>query len=305
MILFSSCEMDLEPYDSKSNEAALATTEDLQIATYGTYAGLVVPDYVKMHHQMGEYSGDNVALSGNTGDPLRQVYNYDHLPGLAVTTNFWRQAYKVIFSANQIIERIEDGESAVLDQLKGENLYLRAMAHFDLVKFFGRPYSQGQGANLGVVIKDTNEEGELPVRSSVHEVYDFIIADLEKAAALMTENKSANFASKEVAYALLSRIYLYKEDNERAIDYANLVIDSERYSLLPTSAYPTYFRGTPETNTETIFAVRHTLVDNQERGSIGSMYYTDENGTSGWGQIYASLGFLDVINKYPEDIRQA
>ena len=305
IMLVSACEMHLEPYNSKSDDAALGSPADLQIATYGTYAGLVVPDYVKMQHQLGEYPGDNVALSGNTGDPLRQIYNYNHLPGSAVTTNFWRQAYKVIFSANQIIARIEDGESPTLDQLKGENLYLRAMAHFDLVKYFGRPYVQNQGNNPGVVIKDSPGGEEFPVRSSVKEVYDFVVADLEKAAALMTEEKTASFASREVAYALLSRIHLYKEENEKAIEYADLVINSGRYELLPTNAYKTYFRETPDSNPETIFAIRHMLADNRDKGSLGSMYYSDATGTSGWGQMYASLDFMRLINKYPEDARQS
>ena len=305
LFVLSACEMHLEPYDSKSNDAALNSPDDLQIATYGTYASLVVPDYVKMQHQLGEFPGDNVALSGNTGDPLRQIYNYNHIPGLGVTTNFWRQAYKVIFSANQIIERIGDGESARLDQLKGENLYLRAMAHFDLVKYFGRPYTQGQGNNPGVVIKGENDDVGLPSRSTVKEVYDFVIADLLKAASLMTEEKPASFASREVAYALLSRIYLYMEENEKAIEYATMVINSGRYQLLSTNDYRTYFWLTPDNNSETIFAIRHMLADNRDKGSLGSMYYSDATGTSGWGQMYASLDYMRLINQYPEDARHS
>ncbi|MFA5970756.1 MAG: RagB/SusD family nutrient uptake outer membrane protein [Lentimicrobiaceae bacterium] len=303
--LIVACQKDLNPYDSKSTDVALATPADLQLATYGTYAGLVYSQYTRMQHFMGEYGSDNVALSGTTSDALYNVYNYTHFPGMYVTNDFWSQAYKIIFSANQIIERIEDGKSPELDQLKGENLYLRAMAHFDLVKFFGRPYSQGQGVNPGVVIKENTNDAGLPSRSTVKEVYDFIITDLEKAATLMTEEKSASFASKEVALALLSRIYLFKEDNEKAIEYADLVINSGRYQLLSTSEYKTYFRKTPDENVETIFAIRHTISDNRYKDAIGSMYYKDPTGTSGWGQMYASLAFVRLLNRYPEDARHS
>ncbi|HTF20885.1 MAG TPA: RagB/SusD family nutrient uptake outer membrane protein [Chryseolinea sp.] len=303
LTLLSACDMNKEPYDSKSAAAALATPEDLQIATYGTYAGLVYDEYVHMHHQLGEFGGDNVALSGTSGSHWYNVYNYTHFPAMTTTTLFWSQAYKTIFSANQIIERIEDGESAALDQLKGENLFLRAMVHFDLVKFFGRPYTQGQGNNPGVVIRENTRDAILPFRSTVKEVYDFVIADLEKAAVLMTENKTASYATKHAAYALLSRIYLYMDENEKAIEYANLVINSGHYVLTPTNSYKTYFTVIPDANTETIFAIRHTLVDNKNKGSIGSQYYTD--GTSGWGQMYASLDFMNLINKYPEDARHS
>jgi tetratricopeptide (TPR) repeat protein len=119
----------------------------------------------------------------------------------------------------------------------------------------------------------------------------------------MTEQKSSSYASKEVAYALLSRVYLYKEDNEKAIEYADLVLNSNRYHLLPTDQYKTYFRQIPDSNPETIFAIRHTLVDNKNKGSIGSQYYTD--GVSGWGQMYASLDYMRLLNKYPEDARHS
>jgi len=304
--LSSACEQDLKPFASKSNADALVTPVDLQIATYGTYSGLVNAEYTRMQHFMSEYPGDNVALSGTTSDALYNVYTYTHFPGMYVTDYFWRQGYKVIYSANQIIEKIEGGESEELDQLKGENLYLRAMVHFDLVKFFGRPYPQGQGNNPGIVIKNSTDTEDLPSRSTVKEVYDFIIADLEKSASLMTAGKTASFASKEVAYALLSRVHLYKEDNAKAIEYANLVINSGRYELLQTSNYKSYFTGIPDSNDETIFAIRHTLADNRDKDAIGSMYYNDPaTGSSGWGEMYASLEYVKLLNKYPEDARHS
>lgn len=301
--LFTSCVKQLDPYDSKSEGVVLSNLSDLQFATYGTYAGFVNERYTRYSHFLGEYGSDNVALCKTTGDPLYNVYTYTPYPAQVNTTDFWRQAYQIIFSANQIINKIEDGKSVELDQLKGENLYLRAMAHFDLVKFFARPYSQGQGNNLGIVIRDNPDKSGLPSRSSVKEVYDFIIADLEKAATLMTMEKTASFVSKEVAYALLSRIYLFKEDNVKSIEYSNLVINSNRYQLIPTSEYSTYFRKTPDENNETIFAIHHTLADNRNKNSIGSMYYTD--GASGWGQMFASLSYMKLLNKYPEDVRHS
>jgi hypothetical protein len=307
LVLFSwACKKDLEPYDSKSNENALAGPDDLQTATYGTYAGLVNPDYTRFEHILSEYPSDNVALSGTTTDPLYNIYNYTDFPGNNVATSFWRQAYKVIFSANQIIEKITDGQSPELDQLKGENLYLRDMAHFDLVRFFGRPYAQDNGASPGVPILSATG-GELnPPRNTVKEVYDFLIADLQKAASLMGSTKDSRFASKEVANALLARLYLYMGDQAKAIEYANLVINSNRYQLLGTAAYKTYFTSVPESNPETIFAIRHTQADNQFTGAIGSMYYNDPvTQSTGWGEMYASLAYVKLLNTYPNDARHS
>jgi len=306
LVGLSSCDQELEPFDSKSTEAALSTPSDVQIATYGTYSGLVHNDYTRNQHFLLEYPGDNVSLSGTTSDALYNVYNYTQFPTMYVTDNFWRQGYKTIFSANQVIANIEDGESTQLDQLKGENLFLRALVHFDLVRVFGRPYPQGNGENPGVVIKDGTEEEGMPSRSSVAEVYEFIINDLEKAANLMTVEKSASYATQEAAYALLSRVHLYKEDNEKAIEYATMVINSGRYQLLPTEQYKDYFTVAPNSNAETIFAFHHTLADNRDKGAIGSMYYNDpETGSSGWGEMFASMEYVKLLNQNPADARHS
>lgn len=305
ILSITACKKDLEPYNAKSDDNALNTPADLQTATYGAYAGLVNADYTLNLYWMSQYPDDDVALSGTTSNTLYNNYTYTHFPGMVNTKAFWRQSYKVIYSANRIIERIKDGESKTLGQIKGENLYLRAMAHFNLVRFFGRPYPQGQGQNPGVVIKD-NTLNDLPVRNTVKEVYDFVIADLLKAATLMNENKNSSFASKDVADAFLSRIYLYKEDNANAILYANKVLTSSRYKLLDTEPYKKYFTAVPESNPETIFAIRHTQADNRFKSAIGNQFYNDPvTQSTGYGESYASQVLVDLVDQYPQDVRHS
>ena len=222
--------MDFQPYDSLSSQQALSTPEGIQTATNGVYARVRYNEYIRNIFREGETMGDNVANS----NPAWPTYDYvTQSPAMWQTFRLWNYSYKLIYEANSVIEQIEDGTSPTLDQLKGENLFLRAMAHFHLVRIYGRPYPQNQGENPGIVIKD-NTKDDLPARSTVKAVYDFIIDDLLHAANLMTEAKNSCYASKEVAYALLSRVYLYKEDNKNAILYANKVIDSGRYQLLAT-----------------------------------------------------------------------
>lgn len=305
LVSLAACQKDLEPYNAKSDESALSTPADLQTATYGAYAGLVNADYTLNLYWMSQYPDDDVALSGTTTNTLYNNYTYTHFQGMVNTKAFWRQSYKVIYSANRIIEKIKDGTSPALDQLKGENLYLRAMAHFNLVRFFGRPYPQGQGQNPGIVIKD-NTLNDQPVRKTVKEVYDFVITDLLNAATLMNGNKNSCFASKEVAYALLSRIYLYKEDNANAILYANKVLTSNRYKLLDTEPYKKYFTAVPESNTETIFAIRHTQADNRFKSAIGNQFYNDPiTKSTGYGESYASQVLVDLVDQNPQDVRHS
>ena len=305
VISIGACKKDLKPYDSKSEADALKTPADLQMATYGAYAGIKAPDYTLRLFWMSIYPSDDVALSGATTDPIYNEYTYTHFPAMGSTTVFWHDAYGAIYSANRVIEKIKDGESPALDQLKGENLFLRDLSHFFLVRFFGRPYPQGKGENPGIPIKD-NTKNDLPVRNTVKEVYDFLIADLQKAANLMTESKDSRFASPETAYALLSRIYLYKENNDSAIFYANKVIDSKRYSLMATDPYKKYFTLHPEDNPETIFAIRFIPQDNQYYDAIGNQFYNDPvTQATGYGETYASLGLVNLLNQYPEDVRHS
>lgn len=208
-------------------------------------------------------------------------------------------------------------------QLKGENLFIRAMMHFNLVRIFGRPYPQGAGNNPGVpILRDNLSEADqlTLARSTVKEVYDFVIADLLKAADLMTVRKANSFASKEVAWALLSRVYLYKEDNAKAIEYADKVIGTSapgaaptgRYSLVQGSAYQNYFRGVPDGNAETIFCIRHIKTEDRGYNAIGSMYFSgDASGNaqnqafSGWGEIYASKKYVDFVLLNATDLRSS
>lgn len=304
ILTLSSCEKDLQPYTSKSNEVALATPEDVQIATYGNYAMLVAEDYTRHFLVLNEWPGDNVVQSGADGDQASLAASYLHIPTMYPTNDFWRQSYKLIYSTNLIIDKIQDGESNQLDQLKAENLYLRALAHFNLVRLFGKPYSHNEGQNLGIPIISSSQAEEYPTRNTVKEVYDFVIQDLSKAITLFKQEKNANFATKEACEALLSRIYLYMENNELAIEYADKVINSGRFQLASTDVFKKSPTLVPETNPETIFNFRHTLQDNKDKNAVGSLYYNDpETLSTGWGEYYTSQALMDLYLEHPEDVR--
>lgn len=294
-------DLDVQPYDGLTIDQTTGTPEGLKAATIGNYNYIKDSYYTRNFHMLVEYPSDNVALSGTTTDPLFYAYNYQHLTSMGITDNFFRKAYQAIYGTNVVIEKLQEGQSAELDQVLGENYFLRAMVHFDLVNIFGRPYAQDGGASPGVMIRNNTDINDLPARSSVKEVYEFVIGDLEKAASLMGSSKSSSFASKEVAQALLSRVYLYMENNEKAIEYADLVINSGRYTLLPTADLPNYFTYANETNRETIFAIKHTLQDDQTWGSLGSMYLNDG---MGYGEMYASESYRNLIDKFEEDKRR-
>ncbi len=323
VMLLNACKK-VEPSTAIDERSALTNPGDIYTSTIGNYAELRDPDYTRSGHFLMEYPSDNVAQGQPSSDDLSRCYRYaTQIPTGAHATAFWTKGYHIIFAANKIIGAIPDNASADLKLLKGENLYIRAMVDFNLVRIFGRPYTQGNGNNPGVPLLTESSTDLSPARSSVKDVYTAVIADLLKAADLMTipataSPKSDIFASKEVALALLSRVYLYMNDNANAIKYANLVINSGRYTLLQGSAYQGYFSVAPEGNTETIFCIRHTTTQDQGFSAIGSMYYSGlgpdgtsslttpgGQGNTGWGEVYASKTYVADLDKNPGDLRHS
>lgn len=308
VIFFSGCDLSTDPYQGKSKKQALNTVKGLKAATRGNYAVLVGGDdyyyYARSLFYFNEFPSDNVMWSGTSTDPAYYIYSYQTFPNMGNVDRFWDWAYKVIVGANRVINAIGDRSSKVLDQIKGENLFLRAMVHYQLVKLFGRPYVQNPEENLGVPIVTDTDISTRPPRATVAEVYDFVIKNLKKAAELMTVPKSSSYASKTVAWALLSRVYLNMEKNKLAIKYANKVINSGRYHLVDTQTYKHYFTIPNEKNPETIFAIKHTPQNDHGNGNIGSLYYTSDEGV-GWGEVYASRDYRRLLNQYPQDVRHS
>ncbi len=305
-LLFTGCDLERLPYSEIP--ADKLDPSNIENITRGTYAKLKEEYYFKTIHQIGEYAGDNMSLSGTTSDLLYQTYTYRRTNTSHYTANLWQFTYQAVVNVNSMIEMIKEGESPEKDQLLGENYFLRGFLYFNLCNVFGRPYTQSPETNLGIPLKLTSDITDFPPRAKVKEVYDQIISDMEKGARLMTENKQNIYASKEVAYAYLSRVYLYMAQWQKAKEYADLVINSGRYTLLQGNAYKSYTNPVPEENTETIFAIRLTKDTdfkkyNMDYYSVGALYATIDN--VGWGEMYASSTYLQLLNKYPEDLRHA
>ncbi|CAM3399997.1 RagB/SusD family nutrient uptake outer membrane protein [Elizabethkingia occulta] len=300
------CNIDRTPYNSKESDVVLGDATGLRSITLGNYA-LLKGDasgggFFNNLYRVGEYGGDNIDISGTTTDQFFYYYNYRSIKNNGRSNIIWNNGYKAIVGANRAIIKFAEGKDTETDQLLGENYFLRAYVYFSLVNVFGKPYNQGT-SNLGVPLKLSDDVNDLPARATVGAVYDQVVKDLQKAEQLMTVDKGNVYASKEAAQALLSRVYLYMENNDKTIEYADKVINSGKYSLLSTTELPLYSTKTPENNQETIFAFKYNKDGDYTDGwyTIGSMYANIQN--VGWGEMYASASYLDLINQNPKDAR--
>lgn len=308
----SSCELDREPFDSYTQDKIQQDKEaSIEVLLNGCYAQL--KGWADVMHRVGEYPGDNIMIRGTSTDSFYSFISYQHIPDNGRLSVFWNNSYKIISQSSDLIKIITEGESEAVDQQLGEAYYLRGMIYFYLCKTYGRPYSQSPETNLGVPIvnglpADLNNL-TLPDRSTVKDTYAQAITDLKKAESLMTANKSAAYATKEAAQAMLSRIYLYmsgtyespnQEYATLSIDYANKVIASGRYNLLNRASFMKYNTYAPDSDeqTETIFAVKQVASEfsgYDHYYGIGGMYANIQG--QGWGEMYASAEYLDLLRK--------
>lgn len=304
------CDIDRLPHGSMDSNTIVDDPDaSLEALLNGTYAQL--KSWSDPMHRMGEYAGDNMMIRGSSTDAFYEFLSYARTPNNYRLTQFWDSGYKAIAQASNLIDMIEEGQSAEIDNSIGESYYVRGMMYFYLTRAFGRPYYQNPETNLGVPIVNGTPENvlnlELDDRATVHESYQQAINDLKKAEELLTVDKEPIYATKEAAQAMLSRIYLYMsgtyespntEYAQLAVDYSNKVINSGKYSLLPREQFMEYNTYIPEANPETIFAIKR--VASEFSGfdhyyGVGGMYAN--LGGMGWGEMYASAKYLDLLDE--------
>lgn len=307
---FSACDIDRNPYGSMESETIINDPDaSLEPLLNGMYAQLKA--WSDPMHRMGEYAGDNMMIRGSSTDAFYEFISFARTPNNGRLTQFWNSGYKAIAQASNIIDMIEEGQSVEIDNNLGEAYYVRGMMYFYLTRAFGRPYYQDPETNLGVPIVNGTPEDvinlELGDRATVKESYEQAISDLKKAEEMITMDLKPIYASKEAAQAMLSRIYLFMsgtytspnaEYAQLAVDYADKVINSGKYSLLPREEFMRYNTFVPEDNAETIFAVKRVASEfsgNDHYYGVGGMYAN--LGGMGWGEMYASAKYLDLLNE--------
>ncbi|MEO8720251.1 MAG: RagB/SusD family nutrient uptake outer membrane protein [Ginsengibacter sp.] len=314
ILFLSGCVKDFAPSDSITTEVLTSSTEGLTNAVNGAYS--LFKDhvafsgtqddnnmYLRQFFQLSDFASDDVVCGQVTEDPLFNSFSLNHSPTQTNVRYFWYISYKIINDCNTVIEaagKDSSSLSATKQQLVGECYFLRALCNYNLARIFARPYSQDKSAD-GVILREATTDPAQKARSSVEEVYAQVIADAQKAAGLMNQQRGVQYASKEAAWALLSRAYLYMEDNAHAVEYASKVINSGRFTLATADTYPSLFANATSSS-ETIFCIAFTSKDDYGKfGSIASMIYTD--GNSGWGEEFASESLRKLMSSHPEDVR--
>jgi hypothetical protein len=296
MLIMYSCnkKLELAPGNSLPTSTALGSVKGVNAAMVGMYAQLRnVNYYGRGLFIYGDLSSDDVYLSKTNSNRFLSTFQRNYAANDADMLGLWTAMYAAIAQANNIIQAVDkltatDAEKAAI---KGQALFVRALGYFDLVRVFAKPYNQGGGAQAGVPLVLVSDVAATPGRNTVADVYTQVIKDLTDAKALLSATDKAVklTASKYAAAALLSRVYLYKEDYANVIVQANEVT-AAGYALTAPAALPGFY-ATPA-NEEEIFTVKVNAVESLGSNNLGNMYLK-----AGYGDIRVSPDLVNVFDK--------
>ncbi|CAD0004123.1 RagB/SusD family nutrient uptake outer membrane protein [Flavobacterium chungangense] len=205
----------------------------------------------------------------------KDIYTWKDTNPDRITITFpYQDLYTVIFYTNVIINEASKklAESPEKNQLVGEAYALRAMAYFDLVNLFGKPYNAATaGSDKGIPLALEIDLEQAYVPQSVEVIYNQIISDTEKAKDFINVDSQVtgkNYRFSKVAlYSLESRIYLYQQKWQKSLDAANnaLAIKSNLVDLKKTPVFATKYDSK-----ESILALELTYINGLKGASYAS-----------------------------------
>ena len=153
---------------------------------------------------------------------------------------YWDACYEAIAAANQALEvcsKVPDPEN--YKNQKGEALLCRAYAHFMLVTLFAKPYDPTTAAsNPGIPYVTEPETIVIKSyeRKTVAYVYEMIEKDLLEGLPLINDaayDVLKYHFNRSAANAFATRFYLYKQDYQKAVQYAGAAVPDFLPNLRP------------------------------------------------------------------------
>ncbi|MFN1215838.1 RagB/SusD family nutrient uptake outer membrane protein [Chryseobacterium kwangjuense] len=297
--LLASCNDYLDIKEEGEIEAStfFTTQQDALNATSAIYSFLRSWENSAFPYQfVFGVPADDVVKGSNPGDAsfINEYDNFTYTVSNEGVRGYWIGQWQAINRANQVITNVPgiQMDTNLRDRLVAEAKMLRAYFYFNLVRIYG-----------GVPIFDGIQSNYNIPRNSTEEVYNFIISDLTAAAAVLPQTYGAadlGRVTKGGALGLLSKVYLYKKDWQRAFDTSNQVI-AMGYGLDPDFNH--LFRPAGEFGSESVFEV-NCGCDPQLGSSAGSQYAEVQGVRNqfGWGFFTPSQALENAFE--PGDIRK-
>ncbi len=198
-------------------------------------------------YSKGVYTGYSPRYEG--------LINATHINRIASN---WDNIYRSILYCNIAINRLPEANAMTkkeIDAYIGELKFLRALNYFHLVRNWG-----------GVPLRtDENMETWDLAKSTVNEIYDFIVQDLLFAVDNVPATpRLIGTPGVNAAKSLLAEVYMYTENYQEAKRLSSEVINSKAYSLVPVTSsrdFDKVFGYDLVTSTEEVFYIKTSRTD--------------------------------------------
>lgn len=231
---FISCKKDWFDIKSKKNITVLSTLRDFE---------MLLDDYYTMtigSPAIGEVSGDGYYTTEDAWATLssdiasfnvqKNAYTWTK-QYLNTEVSDWNMSYKVIFNCNLVLEGLVKIERTMenreqYDRIRGNALFHRGRAYFELSQVFTPPYNAESDSEFGLPFKESTDVSEKLQRSTIYQTYDKIEADFKVAAELLPDKAfPVSRGSKAACWGFLARIEMIRENYVEALMYVDKTLE--------------------------------------------------------------------------------
>ncbi|MBS9774558.1 MAG: RagB/SusD family nutrient uptake outer membrane protein [Tenacibaculum sp.] len=282
--------LDQQKQGEETSEVFFNSQKKAISAVTAAYSDLKDYRFGWMYWAFGETLSDNAIYGGSGGDTggFAPLKSFNSTTAQWQVRIKWQICYRGISKANQAIEGIQKMDSKLFDspqiknRLIAEAKVLRAFYHFELARSFG---------DIPVVDHLIKTSDERIKKSSLNDVYKFIISSLEEAEKDLPKKKE--YASSDLgrvtqgfAEGLLAKVNLYAKNFAEAKKWAKKVIDSGQYQLDSDFAHIFSFDG--EHGVESIFEISFHNSPTESsafrnNGNFQTLFMLPRNITYGYG----------------------
>ena len=243
IMIATGCKKVLEqiPGDAQPGEDVLKTGANVNAILAASYERFANNDFLGGNvTKTAELYGDQINFINVTGGSEVQFTQRAFSTFNGIGRSLWFTGYEAIGRANVVVKAIDenlfsDTKDSTKNVWKGEALFIRGAAHFELTRLFAKPFTNNPTADPGVVVRQkalsATEAQVAAQRNTVKESYDAAIADLKLAETLLPTANGGGRATRWAAKAYLARIYFNMADYPNAFTYANDVIVNSGYVL--------------------------------------------------------------------------
>lgn len=317
--------LDLKPQGQENSGNYMNTEENAIKVINGIYDILSQtegrgPDDIWMSHHydffLSSIATDDAVKGSNLPDmpELALIEDFNAQTGNSIADAFWIHGFWGVSRCNYAIKNLPDAtiSESLKNRLLGESYFLRAYHYIYLLHHFG-------GVPLFTAPLNPSEFGKVG-RASLHDTFEFINADLNKAIELLPERSEyastdMGRATKGAAKAFLAKSLMYQigvdvestHTWQEVYDLTASIINSGEYSLV--SNYALLFEYENKNTSESIFEVQAADgTASDPPASVGNAYslfqgnrVSNTSANTGWGFHNPSQNLVDAFD--PSDPR--